>query len=176
MEKFLISEVKQMEGNLLGIGINSEKIKKAITNNNKITICNLLEEPSSGLKKHKLKSNKHGRKVNIKKIRKVFHKKRVDNIICNLETVKPYLKTFVRDSVYINKNKLYIYGNKKELETIIPRYQRYTKDIETKEEGQTTILIINNQNSKNNKLKDIGYWWLDTFNAFIDFLTLILVN
>ena len=176
MEKFIISQIKEMEGNLLGIGINNEKIKKAINKNNKINICNLLKKKKKGFGKHKLASNKHGRKVNIKKIKKVFRKKRVDNVICNLETVKPYLKTFVRDSVYINKGKLYIYGSFEDLNELTIKYQRYTKDIKIEKEGKVSILIVNNQNTKNNKLKDIGYWWADTFTAFVDFLTLILVN
>jgi len=118
MENYLLNQVKNMEGSLLGIGITSEKLKKAIQNNNKITICNLLEENTKGIGKKKFSILNKPRTINIKKIKKIFKKKRVDNIICNIDTIKKFQKTFIRDSVYINKNKLYIYGNKEDLENI----------------------------------------------------------
>lgn len=176
MEIFLQNRIKNMTGSLLGIGITSEKLKNAITNNNKITLCNLLEDTPKGIGKKKFNIINKPRTINIKKIKKVFRKKRVDNIICNYNTIKQFQKTFVRDSVYINKGKLYIYGNKEDLENIKQKYERYTKDIELKNKNKDYILIINNENTKNNKIKDIVYWWIDTANSFIDFLTLILVN
>ena len=39
MEKFLLTKIKSMQGSLIGIGIESEKIKKAIQNNNGIETC-----------------------------------------------------------------------------------------------------------------------------------------
>ena len=38
------------------------------------------------------------------------------------------------------------------------------------------IIVINNSKSTNNKIKDIGYWWNDTFSSMADILTSILVN
>ncbi len=176
MDNYLINQIKNMQGSLLGIGITSEKLKKAIKKNDKITLCNLLEENPKGLSKKKFGVLNKPRTVNIKKIKKVFRKKRTDNIICNMDTVKPFLKTFVRDSVYINKGKLYIYGDKELLKQAKEKYKRYTNDIKLKEEKGKYILIVNNENTKNNKIKDIGYWWKDTANSFIDMLTLILAN
>lgn len=175
MEKYLIKEIKQMEGSLLGIGLTSEKIKDAINKNDKILICNLLEENQKG-KNSKLVAGKKQRKVNIKKIRKTFRKKRTDNVICNLETVKKFLKTFVRDSVYINKGKLYIYGNKEEIENLKKKYERYTKDVEIITKEKQCILVVNNANTKTNKLKDMGYWWKDTGESFLDIMTMLLAN
>ena len=172
MEKFLLNEVKKMEGTLLGIGLVNEKIKTAISKNDKITICNILEE-NSKRKSKKLKANKTNITVNIKKLRKTFHQKKTDNIICNLEVVEPYLKTFVRDSVYINRGKLYIYGKKEDLEKVKLKYMRYTDDIIINEEN---VLIVNNKNTKNNWFKDLGYWWKDTLDNLLDMLTLILAN
>lgn len=176
MENYLLKEIKQMQGTLLGIGITSEKIKKAIENNKNITICNLLEKPEKQTNKKKLKIKNKTRTINIKKIKKTFRKKRIESIICNEEIITPFLKTFVRDSVYINKGKLYIYGKKQTLETIKEKYQRYTNDIQLIENKNSNILIINNKNTKNNKIKDIGYWWKDTATSFLDLLTLILTN
>ena len=38
------------------------------------------------------------------------------------------------------------------------------------------ILVANNSNTKNNKLKDIAYWWKDTVTDALDFLTILLAN
>ena len=111
MIDYLQKQINNMEGSLLGIGITSDKLKKAIEKNDKITLCNLLEENTKKTKKKKFSVLNKPRTVNIKKIKKVFRKKRVDNIICNSKTIIPFQKTFVRDSVYINKN--YTFTEKK---------------------------------------------------------------
>lgn len=175
MEKYLIKEIKQMKGSLLGIGITSEKIKDAINKNDEILICNLLEETTKR-KNSNLVAGKKQRKVNIKKLRKTFRKKRTDNVICNLETVKKFLKTFVRDSVYINKGKLYIYGDKEEIETLKKKYERYTKDIKIINKAKQSILVVNNTNTKNNKFKDICYWWQDFGQSTLEIITALLAN
>lgn len=171
----LIKYIKKMEGTTLGIGINNEKVKDEIQNNTKIETCYLLEESSSFSKK-KMKIFEKSKTVNIKKIRKVFKKKRIENLICNYKTVKPFLKTFVRDSVYINKGKLYIYGKKEDYNELITKYKRYTDDIKIEQIKDTFLIIVNNQNTTNKKGKDIKYWWQDTLNNIADILTSILVN
>ena len=176
MDEYLIKKIEKMEGSTVGIGINSQKIKNAIETNPKINIYHSLEASPKGINKKKFKMPSKLKKVNIKKIKKVFKKKRINNIICNYDTIKDFLKTFVRDSVYINKEKLYIYGKKTDLEPVINKYKRYTDKIELIEKKDQFLLIIDNTNTKNKKLEDIGYWWLDTINSLIDFLTIILAN
>lgn len=176
MEKTLVNLIKKMSGTTLGIGIESEMIKDSIQKNDNIKTCYLLEENTSGFSKKKFKFNKKFKTINIKKIRKVFKKKRIDNLICNYHSVKPFLKTFIKDSVYINKDKLYIYGQKTDLQSLIKKYNRYTDAIEIKEDKNQFLLIIDNSKAKNKKLKDIIYWWSDTIENIIDFLTVFLVN
>lgn len=176
MNEFLIKEIKGMSGYFLSIGSLNDKVQKAILNNDNILTYSFLEKTTKSFGKKKLIIRNRSKKVNIKKIRKVFKKKRVDNIICDYNIIDDFTKTFVRDSVYINKGKLYIYGSKTNLEKIMIKYQRYTKNIILKKVKNNYVLIIDNSKAKNNKIKDIGYWWIDTFNNFIDILTLILVN
>ena len=179
MEKLLLNKIKNMSGTTLGIGINKEAIRNAIEKNKNIETCYLLEEPIQGVSKFgrkKLYFNKKLKKVNIKKIRKIFKKKRIENLICNYKTISPFLKTFVKDSVYINKGKLYIYGQKTELDSLIKKYRRYTDKIEIEENKDDFLIIIDNKNSKNNKLKEFCYWWSDTFESLLDLLTTLLVN
>ena len=175
MEKFFVKEIRQMYGSLIAFGLTDEKLKHEIEKNDAINTCYLLDS-TSNFNKKKLKIFNRGKTINIKKIKKVFKKKRIDNIIANYQTIKPFLKTFVRDSVYINKNKLYIYGTKEDYEDIIQRYKRYTDKIEIKKEKDYFVIIIDNTNTSNKKIKDIIYWWKDTFTSIADFLTVILVN
>ena len=170
----LIKYIKKMEGTTIGIGIENEKVKDAIQNNDKINTCYLLEETSSFNKK-KMTIFEKQKTVNIKKIKKVFKKKRIENLICNYKTIKPFLKTFVRDSVFINKGKLYIYTDKED-EELIKKYHRYTQNIKVEKTKNSILIIINNRNTINKKTKDIKYWWQDTLNNIADIITSILVN
>ena len=174
MEK-LIEYVNKMQGTTVGIGINNEKIKSAIEKNKNIKTCYLLEETSSFNKK-KMKIFEKSKTVNIKKIKKVFKKKRIENLICNYKTISPFLKTFVRNSVFINKGKSYIYGKKENYDELINKYKRYTDDIKIEKNSDEFLIVINNQNTVNKKTKDIKYWWQDTLNNIADLLTNILVN
>ncbi len=176
MDNYLIQQIKKLQGNVLGIGNFNEKVKKAIEDNKSIEECFLLEETSKKLTKNKLRFFNRKRKVNIKKLRKTFKKKSIDTTIANYKTIIEFQKWFVRESIYITHEKIYIYGEKIELEDLIKKYKRYTKNIELKEENDEFVLEINCENTKTNKLKDIGYWWVDTATSFIDFLTLILAN
>lgn len=175
MEKYFLKEIKKMQGSLIAFGLTNDKLKQEIEKNDNINTCYLLDS-TSNFNKKKLKIFNRGKTINIKKIKKIFKKKRIDNVIANYQTIKPFLKTFVRDSVYINKNKLYIYGTKEDYDDIIQRYKRYTNKIEVKKENDYFIIIINNIDTTNNKIKDICYWWKDTFTSIADFLTVILVN
>lgn len=176
MENYLTKEIKNMEGTTLGIGIDNEKIKSAIKNNDKITTCYLLEENPSKLNKKKMKLFEKSRTVNIKKIRKTFKKKRINNLICNYKTIKPFLKTFVRDSVYINKNNIYIYGTNEDYNELTKKYKRYTNNIKIEKQKESFVIIIDSTDIQNKKSQDIKYWWIDTFANIADTLTAILVN
>ena len=179
MEKILLEKIKQMSGTTLGIGLNKQNLLTAIEKNNKIETCYLLESPlkkTGILGRKKLYFNKKLKKINIKKIKKIFKHKRIENLICNYETISPFLKTFVRDSVYINKGKTYIYGEEEAVEAIINKYKRYTSNIIVEKSRQEFLIIIDNTNTKNKKTKDILYWWKDTFENILDFLTTLLVN
>ncbi len=177
---FIIKEIKKMNGKFLGIGITSEKVKNEIISNNKLSFYELLEEPKNKLfnpkKLRKNNQKKIHKKVNIKKIKKRYKKKKIDYIICNFHTISKFTKTFVRDSIYINKGYLYIYGTKEQLLSIKEKYLRYTNDIKLKKDKDIYVLIVNNTNTKNHKLKDIAYWWKDTITNILDFLTVLLVN
>lgn len=167
---------KCLSGNVLGIGVD-EKITNLLEKNERIVICNLLNSTSTTTNK-KNKNQKKLKKINVKKIRKIFKKKKVDYIICEVNEIKKHLKTFIKDSIYINKDMLYIYGIKDEelKQELIKKYNRYNVKIEEIKDENTYILKIDNKNSKTNILKDITYLIIDTIVNFLNLISDMLLN
>ncbi len=157
-EKKLYNIIKKLRGNVLIIGVENEQLLDAISKNSNILKCSMLNAIVNNSKKEQ---KEKGRKKNfqIKKLRKKFHKKKVDNIFCNIKDVYPYLKTFVKDSVYINRGKLYFYGEKGkyDLEKMIVKYKKYHAKVEQDFEGNYIFVTISNEHSKTNKLKDAWF-------------------
>jgi len=175
-EKRLHKIVKEVEGNVLAIGITDENLLRELEINEKITTCNLLNSISKKSDENKFFRRK--RNFNIKKLRKKFHKKKVDYIICNMEDIYPYLKTFVKDSVYINKGKIYFYGekNKYQLERMINKYKKYNAKVEESIEDNLFYITISNEKSKTNKMKDFWLLLCDIIYWLYEFVGDILIN
>jgi len=167
---------KCTSGNVLGIGVD-EKITELLEQNSLVTNCNLLNSYTKETTKTKTKKQKT-KQIRIKKIRKVFKKKKVDFIICNIEEIKKYTKTFIKDSVYINKDMLYIYNIKDEelKQELIKKYKRYNTIVEEIKDNETTILKIDNKNSKTNIIKDIFYLIIDTLIQLFNIISDLLLN
>ncbi len=173
MDKELIKIVKKLEGSLLGIGIENEKVLEEINKNSKIFNCFLLENIKKKGVNSKLRFKGKRKKVNIKKLKKKFKKKQMDTIICNYNYINKFTKHFVPSSIYTCQDKVYIYNVKKEeKEEIIKKYQRYTSDIKIKD----NLIEINMQGTKNKFFKDKVYFIGDTLNNLLDLITNILIN
>ena len=172
MDEYLLKIVDNFSNNVLAIG-TSEKITNSINNNKKVLKFDLLEKTEKGIK---IKRKNKMKKINIKKIRKIFKKKKTDFIICEYETIKKYLNTFVKDSVYINKNKLYIYGTLEDIEFLVKRYKRYNVKIDLTRKKDYFILSVDNNLSKNNKIKDFFYLIVDNFDKIIEFIGDIIMG
>ena len=177
MKENIIKEIKVMKGSLLGIGIDDNSMLDTIENNEKIDLCYILSNGGkTENKKFKLFKKGRTKKINIKKLKKHFRKKSLDNVLCDYKVIKKFYKSFVPNSIYINKGKLLIYGNIKELDKIKEKYERYTDDIKIKKTNKSFLLIINNENTKTNIIKTKYYKIKDTFNDGLDYLTEFLTN
>ena len=169
MNKELKGIINKLSGNILGIGLDDDLIK-VIKKNDKITECNLLD---SFVKSRFGKGNSAS--IRIKKIRATFKRKKVDYIICNYETISKYLDTFVKDSVYINKNKLYFFFIL-DIELLKKRYSRYKTNITEKKYHNSYILVIDNSEAVNSPFKDIYYRLIDFKDKLIEIIGDILMN
>jgi len=111
--------------------------------------------------------------INIRKIRRKFRDKSFDYIIANFEELKPYLRSFIKNSIYLNRGKIYYFNIKEfELEELENRYVRYNSEVEIKK----NLVIIDNSNSKTNMLKNIFYYFCDLIYDVIDLIGRMLVN
>lgn len=172
INSYLKSYVKNINGNLLGIGIKDDKILELIEKNDNIKICDLLNSNNIHNEDGKGKKMKT---ISIKKIRKIFKKKRFHYIIANAEELKPYFKTFVRDSIYINKDIIYIYTSKEyDYSRLKIMYERYNAKIAVEKCRDGNILIIDTSNTKDHRVKnkiyyiyDIGYELIDSIGEFL---------
>lgn len=166
MQKELEKIIDGFSSNVIGIG-TEKKLIDSLNKNKNITECNIINNK-------KTKTNGKGRSkyIYIKKLRKVFKKKKVDYILCNYEVIKPYLKHFVKDSIYINRGKLYFYGSDIEIDNLLARYKRYNIEYKI----TNNILEIDNKLSKNNFIKDCFYYIIDSINNVIDFIGNLLMN
>jgi hypothetical protein len=65
-------------------------------------------------------------------MKKKFKKKKIDSIILNNCSLKQMLNTFIRDSIYMTKTSVYIYGSEDVIpsDLLIARYKRYDTKIE----------------------------------------------
>ncbi len=159
--------IKNLDDNVLGIGLSEDLIKE-IENNDKIINCNLLNPYIKGKKKFSL----FNKTIKIKKIRKIFKKKKIDYIICNYDEINNYFNTFVKDSVYINKKKIYYFGNV-DIDLLKYKYGRYDTNIIIKNKN---LVEIDNSKAKNNFLKDNYYRLKDFKDRLIELIGDILMN
>lgn len=174
MYQELTLQAKKLVGCLLGIGINNDQLMQAIQNNDQIKNCDFLNSLAVGpvINGPKLKI------ININKLRKRYKKKRINYLICNYSEIKSYLKTFIKDSIYITSQTIYLFGTKSEIDfnLVMKRYKRYAVQISKLEYKETFILIIDVSKAKNNKIMDFFYYINDSFYNVIELLSDFLVN
>lgn len=165
--KELLEIIKNLDGKVLGIGLD-EKLTKAIEDNDKIIECNLLNSYTKGKNKFSL----FNKTIKIKKIRKVFKKKKINYVICNYDEIYKYFNTFIKDSIYINNKKIYYFGNV-DIELLKSKYNRYDTKIIIKNKN---LIEIDTSKAKNNFFKDIYYRLKDFKDKLIELIGDILMN
>lgn len=170
--------IKKCEGNVLSICLDDKLMEAFNNNNNKVTLYSVDSSKSNGIfrKKSKRKTNK-GKSINIKKLRKYINKKSVDYMFCNMNEMFEYYKYFIKDSVHLNNNKLYIYAEKDiDKDLIIKNYKRYNTNIEYNEYKTGYIIIVDNTKSKTNFIKDSLYFIKDTFYNIAEAIGNLLIS
>lgn len=181
MEKIyslLRKEFKNNSGSVLGIGIMDQKLIDIIDQNSKITFCDLLNDPKVKKEKTKRKLFNFTKRVSPKALRKRYKKKSIDYVICSYELINPYIKYFIKDSIYITNKEVYLYAKKDEidLELIKKRYSRYNVEIDIQEYKIDTLITIKTNKAKNYFFKDKLYFITDSLYNFIELISNYLLK
>ncbi len=169
MDKDLKKIIKNFSSSVLYIG-NDDEISKYLEKNENITSLDVLSNKKS-TSKAKRKIFKKNKTVNINKLRKRYKNKSIDYIICDYNIILPYIRKFIKSSVFISKNKIYFYGDV-DL-SIINKYKRYNCNINIINNKKNKIIEIDNINFKTNIFKNILYLIYDIADFFIYLVELI---
>lgn len=160
MNRKLKNIIAKLEGRVLIIGFDDVDLTDCINNNTNIIDCDSLNLNNKAKENGKL-----GKTVNIKKLRKIYKKKKLDYIIVNMEAVEKYSKYFIKDSIYICKQKIYVFGANKDF---IKYYKRYDVEVASKKLKDSNLFEINAIKSKNNIILDNFYFIYDIVTELLD--------
>lgn len=166
MNKELQKIIKNLKGNLIGIGIKEEKLIKLIEKNDNIFECNLLD--CIDINNEEKGKNK---KIKIKKLRKKFKKRRTNYIICNYKRIDDFKEKFIYDSIYICNKEIFIYSDE-HIDSLVRRYNRFANvEISKNNDGYIYKIKVN----KNmNKFNEIYYKMIDNTISLVDFISNLL--
>ena len=173
IEKTLINKLKKIKGSILGIGIDSINILKTIDKNKKITYCDLLLSKSldNDEGKGKLK------RIKFKKLKKYYKHNNINTIIACFDKI-PYKRSFIKNSVHITKDTIYLYTNldNEYLDTYVKRYTRYNITYQKLKQKEETIYILNLQNKTKIGFKSIFYYIYDLLYDIANYISDFLID
>ena len=184
MYKKLEELIKNTKGNVLAICLD-EKLIDEFDKNNNINLYSLTSNESSSIRlfnkkmkdKQKYKKNNKGKNINIKRLKKEINKNSADYIFCNMDEIINYYKYFIKDSIYMSNNKIFIYFSKSiDKDFILSKYNRYNVEIKETEYKNGYLLEINAVAAKNNFFRDKIYFIKDTIYNIAEFIGNLMIS
>lgn len=167
--------IKDLNGKMSVFGSVYDKVLNLIEKSKSIESCDLISEYSFSLFGKKDVTG-GSRKFNIKKLKKIYKKNSINQVIINLDEFDRYKKTLIRDSVYICKGNIIIFSENKEydIDTIISRYNRYECSSSYHECSDGFIIVIDASSSTSHKCMDKFYFIKDTFYDVVETISNLL--
>jgi len=175
----LLEDAKKFIGNVVCVGVKNPNLLSTLNKNNKISVYTIDFAGKRKLFSSKKKSKiSDGKKINIKKLRKTFKKKSIDNLVYDLNEMYEYFKYFIGDSILITRGKIYIYGTSSYIDpkVLIKRYKRYNTTSFLEIDGDSFTIVIDAENSKTNWLKNKFYLIVDTLHNIGDMISVALIS
>lgn len=172
---------KKLKGSVLVIGFDDNgKLVNDLKNNNSINNVYTLNNNSKEKKKKNKRKKKFigERNIDIKKLKKEFKKQSFDYIICDFDTITPFFRSFVKNSILLASEKVYLYvqGLDYEHEEIRYRYERYGSKVLKKGAHDEYLFEINVTKIKISFFKSFRYWLKDIRYDFVEFIANILIG
>lgn len=177
MKNELLKIIKSFSGNVFTLGITDKDIIDSIQSNSNIDHF-LMLNINKKIEYDESINYKPVKNVKIKKIKKKNKRKKIDFTLCEISDCKAHFKTFINDTIYFTKKKVYYYGKTDEydLDDLIKKYSRYNVIITITKYSDEFILEIDTSCAKTNKIKSIFYRIIDSISSFFDFLTDFLLS
>lgn len=179
LKEYLSELFASLTGKAIVIGVKDKKLLKILEDSKILKQCHFLNSESPFEQKKSKWSLRRHANISVDKFRKIFKKKRISTIVCDIKEMKHLLKTFAGDSVYICKGKIYYYGtSKKQLDIPLlkEKYHHYKVTYEEVELKNAYVLIIDVSKAKTNRLKQLWYRAKELFNSTGDAISDFLVN
>lgn len=157
-----------LEGKVLCFGIQREEELKFIEENDKIQECFLLNSIDLETGQQK-KNKKRKRTTTPKQMLKKWGKKGIDILVINEEEFKNYEKKLLPLFIQLTRFTIYLY-HVPDFEKIQKRYKRYHTTTMQKKE----YIEVDVKNAKQNIVKNMWYFLIDSCMDFFDMMSDIL--
>lgn len=159
LKSYLETLLKEISGNVIVIGVREQHLLEVLEANEKVDLCYTLNADTEEETKKKRWGISREKTISIKKFRKVFKKKRIDNIICNIDDMEKYLKIFIKDSVYIGRGKIYYFGKIRKIDQakLNDLYKNYKITYHEEKLKDGKIVEIDLKDAKTYRIKEIFY-------------------
>ena len=110
MKHDLLKVISNFKGNVFTLGIVDKDLISAIQNNTQIGHY-LMLNINQTIEYAKSDKYKPTKRIKIKKIKKKNKKKKIDYTLCEISDCKAHFHTFINDTIYFNKAKVFYYGD-----------------------------------------------------------------
>ena len=176
IEKIMERKIKKLQGSVLGIGIQDENMLKAIDKNKKIVFCDLLLSKDIDDNDEEGSSTRF-KQIKFKKLKKYYKKNKIDTTIVNFESILPYHRSFIKNSVYITNKNIWLYSKEESefLSIYIKRFERYNIELKKENKQNEVLYILNLENKKNYRFK-MFYYIYDLLYDIANFISDLLIN
>ena len=164
LQKELFSLIKKLEGSLLAVSIEDDKVIKEILKNNKINQSYNLKN------KKKIKKEEDSEDITINKLGKKI-KIKVNHLICDINGISYYLSKIIKQSYKLVNDKVIFYGisDDYDINKLVRKYKRYNCNCEIKKFDDNFLVVIDISNIKirfiNKILNNIKDFFIDVIDA-----------
>ena len=96
----------------------------------------------------------------------------------DINTLKKYFNSFIKNSINLNNNTIYLFGKNSdyEIDELIYRYKRYGIKVTVKSNEEYFLLQINVDDIKTKFLKNCQYRMRDNMYNIGEYISQVLIN
>lgn len=174
---------KKLKGEALIIGFpDGSSFVRTFQNNNAITKLYILNNTNTGLFGRNRRTKKligaRQKRISITRLAKEFKKEPFDFVITDFETIRPFFRSFIKNSVKVAKQTVYVYQDNDDYnpDEIRKRYARFGYKVEETKEKNRTLFEISTEGVKYPLIKGFLYHIRDIGYDLAEFIANVLIG